>query len=250
MTRVKPAPRVSVVVPCYNEGESISALAGKIEEVFRHLPEYPYECLFVNDGSTDNTREQLRLLSFENSCVRPLHLADNMGQSAALVAGMRSARGEYILTLDGDLQNDPSDFPQFLELLNDYDCVCGYRANRKDSWLRGFTSKAGNVVCDCLLKNGIRDTGCGMKGFRRICVEVIVPFDGVHRLFAVLIRNAGLTIVETPVHHHPRMHGRSKYGIANRIWRVLFDLGGVAWLRKRLLYLHVEEESPSGHDTD
>ena len=250
MTIEKPKPRVSVVVPCYNEAESIPTLARQIEDVFRHLPEYPYECLFVNDGSTDDTREQLRLLASKNPCVRPLHMARNMGQSAALVAGMRSAWGEYILTLDSDLQNDPSDFPRFLELLKDYDCVCGYRANRKDGWLRGFTSKAGNAVFDCLLKNGIRDTGCGIKGFRRVCVKVIVPFDGVHRLFAVLIRNAGLTIVEAPVNHHPRIHGQSKYGITNRLWRVLFDLVGVVWLRKRLLYLQVEEESPSGHDAD
>ena len=249
MTGEKREPRVSVVIPCYNEEENIPVLARQIEEVFERLPEYPYECLFVDDGSTDGTREQLRLLALEKPCVRPLHLVCHMGQSAALVAGMRSARGAYILTLDGDLQNDPSDFPRFLELLQDYDCVCGYRTDRQDTWLRGIVSKAGNAVFGCLLHDGIRDSGCGAKGFRRACVDFIVPFDGAHRFFAVMIRNAGLRIVECPVNHHPRRHGQSKYGFRNRFWRVLFDLAGVAWLRRRVVYPRIEEEKPSGTDT-
>jgi glycosyltransferase involved in cell wall biosynthesis len=235
-------PKASVVIPCYNEAENIPVLAQKVEEAFAGLPEWSYECLFVNDGSTDDTRGQLAQLHAANPRMRPLHLVQNLGQSAALVAGMRQARGEYILTLDGDLQNDPADFPRFLELLQHHDCVCGYRAERNDTWVRKASSRIANTVREWVLRDGIRDSGCGSKGFRRECVDHIVPFNGVHRFFAVLVRNAGFTIVECPVAHHPRIHGVSKYGIGNRLWRGLFDLVGVTWLKKRYVHPVVEEE--------
>ncbi|MBN2310295.1 MAG: glycosyltransferase family 2 protein [Candidatus Hydrogenedentes bacterium] len=229
-------PRVSVVVPCYNEADNIPLLAERVDMAFAGLPEWPYECIFVDDGSTDDTRERLARLRAAYPCMRALHLVRNMGQSAALIAGMRDARGDCILTLDGDLQNDPADFARFLELLQEYDCVCGYRAVRNDTWVRRLSSRVANAVRNAVLHDGIRDSGCGSKGFRKICVQYIVPFNGVHRFFAVLIRNAGLSIVECPVAHHPRVHGVSKYGVGNRLWRGLFDLVGVAWLRRR--YVH------------
>jgi len=236
------APRiVSVVIPVYNEAENIPLLADRIHHQFAALPEWTYECIFVDDGSTDGTREQLNQVASSYSCIRSLRLVRNMGQSAALIAGMRDARGEYILTLDGDLQNDPADFPRMLELLQEYDCVCGYRATRNDTCVRRLSSKVANAVREWVLRDGIRDSGCGSKGFRRTCVQYIVPFNGIHRFFAVLIRNAGLTIVECPVAHHARIHGVSKYGIGNRLWRGLFDLVGVTWLRKRYVHPVIEE---------
>lgn len=234
---------VSVVAPFYNEVDNAPLLAEKIDAVFGALPGYEYECLFVNDGSTDGTREAIDGLAAANPRVRPVHLRRNRGQSAALVAGMRRAKGEYILTLDGDLQNDPCDFPKMLELLRNYDCVCGYRAKRNDTFVRRFSSKVANRVRDAVLHDGIRDSGCGSKGFRRKCVEHIVPFNGVHRFFAVMVRNAGLTIAECEVTHHPRIHGKSKYGINNRLWRGLYDLIGVRWLRTRYVTFEVEGEA-------
>jgi len=233
---------VSVVVPFYNEEENVPLLYEQIGAVFAELTEYDFECLFVNDGSTDGTRGQLERLREASPHVRPVHLVERRGQSAALVAGMRRARGEYILTLDGDLQNDPRDFPKILELLKEYDCVCGYRANRHDSWVRKVSSKIANAVREAVLKDGIRDAGCGSKGFRRCCVEHIVPFNGVHRFFAAMVRNAGLTLAECPVTHHPRRHGTTKYGINNRLWRGLYDLVGVAWLKRRYVTFKVEGE--------
>lgn len=230
----------SVIVPCFNEAANIPILAERIDSIFATLPEWNYECIFVDDGSTDDTREQLTAASVANSNIRPLHLIANMGQSAALVAGMRCANGEYILTLDGDMQNDPCDFPVILELLQEYDCVCGFRQVRNDSIVRRIASRIANHVRNWILRDGIRDSGCGTKGFRKVCIDYIVPFNGVHRFFAVLVRNAGLTIVETPVSHHPRLHGNSKYGINNRLWRGIFDLIGVAWLRKRLVAPTIE----------
>jgi dolichol-phosphate mannosyltransferase len=233
---------VSVVVPFYNEEENVALLSEKVDAAFAGLDEYDYECLFVNDGSTDGTRDQLTRLQEANPHVRPIHLARNQGQSAALVAGMRRARGEYIVTLDGDLQNDPCDIPRILELLREYDCVCGYRAERNDTWVRKVTSKIGNTVRDWVLHDGIRDSGCGSKGFRRVCVAHIVPFNGVHRYFAVMVRNGGLTLTECPVTHHARVHGVSKYGIHNRLWRGIHDLIGVRWLRNRYVAPVVEGE--------
>lgn len=233
---------VSVVVPFFNEEENVPLVAERIGQVFANLPEYDYECVFVNDGSTDGTRDQLDRLERDYDHVRPLHMARNSGQSAALVAGMRRARGEYILTIDGDLQNDPSDFGRLLELLKEYDCVCGYRANRKDTWSKRTQSKIANRVRNAILHDGIRDTGCGTKGFRRKCVEHVMPFNGMHRYFAVMMRKAGMTIAETPVSHHPRVHGTSKYGLGNRLWRGLYDLVGVRWLQQRYVPIRVEGE--------
>ncbi len=233
---------VSVVIPCYNEVENVPVLAEKVRAVFDPLEDYDYECLFVNDGSTDGTREALDELAGRNPCVRPLHLAENCGQSGAMIAGMRRSKGDYVMILDGDLQNDPCDIPEMLRLLKDYDCVCGYRANRNDNWIRKVSSRVANKVRNWILHDGIRDSGCGSKGFRRECVDYLVSFNGVHRFLAVLVRNAGFSIVECPVAHHARVHGVSKYGIHNRLWRGIYDLIGVAWLRKRYVHPKVEGE--------
>ncbi len=236
-------PLASIVVPFYNEQDNIEPLYGKIVAVFQALPGYDCECVFINDGSTDETPARLAALKAKDARVRPIHMARNSGQSAALIAGMRAARGDYILTLDGDLQNDPADFHEFLRLLQDYDCVCGYRANRNDNWVRKASSQVANRVRNAVLHDGIRDSGCGAKGFRRACVQHLVAFNGVHRFLAVFMRAQGFSIVEHPVRHHARHSGVSKYGINNRLWRGLYDLVGVAWIRKRQVTVEVLHET-------
>ena len=233
---------VSVVVPCYNEEANIPLLAGQIEAAFDGLPVYDYEALFVNDGSSDGTHAALERLRADNPRIRPIHLVENRGQSAALVAGLRRAKGEYILTLDGDLQNDPCDFPRFLDLLKHYDCVCGYRADRQDSWLRKASSRVANFVRNAILRDGVRDSACGAKSLRRSCIEHILPFNGAHRFIAAMVQSAGLTVTECPVTHHPRLHGVAKYGVHNRLWRGIHDLFGVRWLRKRYVTFRVDGE--------
>lgn len=235
-------PLASIVVPFFNEEDNVPELAARVAAVFADAPEYDYECVFVNDGSTDGTRAALDRLAAENPNVRPLHFVKNCGQSAAVIAGMRHARGAYILTLDGDLQNDPVDLPRFLALLQTHDCVCGYRAKRNDDFIRKLSSRVANTVRNAILHDGIRDSGCGAKGFRRACIPHLPCFNGVHRFMAVFIRRAGFTLVEMPVTHHPRIHGVSKYGIGNRLWRGLYDLVGVAWLRRRHVVYQVEGE--------
>ena len=227
------APSVSIVVPFFNEAGNATALAERIRAVFAAMPGCAYECVFVDDGSQDDTGAELARISAADERVRVLYFRHNRGQSAALYAGMQAARGDFILTLDGDLQNDPADFPRVIELLKTCDCVCGVRVDRQDSWLRKVSSRVANRVRNWVLNDGISDTGCGLKGFRRDCLPHFVCFNGLHRFFAVFVRRAGLTIVECPVRHHPRERGVSKYGVGNRLWRGLFDLVGVAWLRRR-----------------
>jgi glycosyltransferase involved in cell wall biosynthesis len=235
-------PLVSIVVPFFNEEDNVPELAARVAAVFAGLPGHDYECVFVNDGSTDGTRAALDRLAAADARVRPVHFKANRGQSAAVIAGLQRARGEYLITLDGDLQNDPCDIPRFVELLAEHDCVCGYRAKRNDDFIRRLSSRVANRVRDAILRDGIRDSGCGAKGFRRACVPHLPCFNGVHRFMAVFIRRAGFDLVEMPVTHNPRIHGVSKYGIGNRLWRGLYDLVGVAWLRRRLVVFEVEGE--------
>ena len=230
---------VSVVVPFYNEEDNVAPLVGRIEAAFDGLSGYTYECVLVDDGSTDATAERLAAAAARNPAVKPLRMARNFGQSAAMVAGMRASDGDFVLTLDGDLQNDPADFPEMLALLQEHDCVFGYRANRNDSWVRLLSSRVANWVRNAILHDGIRDSGCGIKGFRRRCVNNLVAFNGVHRFLAVFMRAQGYSIVEYPVTHHARHTGVSKYGINNRLWRGLYDLVGVAWLRRRQVFFEV-----------
>jgi glycosyltransferase involved in cell wall biosynthesis len=230
---------VSVVVPVFNEAENVPLLMARIHAA---LGDRAYEVIFVNDGSTDGTREVLEALRSEYAALRPLHFARNYGQSAALIAGMRTAEGVYVLTADGDLQNDPADFPRIIELLGRADCVFGYRASRQDSWVRKLSSRVANAARNAILQDGVRDSGCGTKGFRREVVAHIVPFNGAHRFLAAIVRNAGFTVEEMPVAHHPREHGVSKYGIGNRLWRGIYDLIGVRWLLRRYVRYEFERD--------
>lgn len=232
---------VSVVVPLYNEAENVPLLMERVHAALGNLSGFRYEAIFVNDGSTDGTREALTALQTQYSALRSLHFSRNFGQSAALIAGMRAAQGDYVLTADGDLQNDPADFPRILALLADYDCVCGYRANRRDTLTRRISSRVANRVRNAVLRDGIRDSGCGTKGFRREVIPHLISFNGVHRFFAALVRSAGFSIVECPVDHHPRVHGVSKYGISNRLWRGIYDLIGVGWLVRRYVPYRIEQ---------
>ena len=228
---------LSVIVPFYNEEGNVRLL---FEQVCAALADHDFECVFVNDGSTDSTGEVLDQLASEDLRLKVLHMVSNVGQSASVHAGFTHSTGELLFTLDGDLQNDPIDIPKMIPLLEEYDCVCGVRANRNDHWVRKLSSRVANRVRNAILHDGISDSGCGSKGFRRECVENLVCFNGLHRFLAVFIRHAGYSIVEMDVTHHSRQHGISKYGVNNRLWRGLYDLVGVRWLRKRQVVYRVK----------
>ncbi len=229
MTEVTNAPAVSVIVPLFNEEENISILQSELRAALDGLD---YEIVFVDDGSVDCTIE--RIETAPN--VRLIRFEKNTGQSAALYAGLRAARGANVVLIDGDLQNDPADIPRLLaEIARGADLVCGYRINRQDTLVKRLTSWIANAVRSRFTKDGVRDTGCTLKAIRRECISALVPFKGMHRFIPALIKGAGYRLVEIPVNHRPRRFGRSKYGLGNRALRATIDMFGVRWLLSRRL---------------
>ena len=223
------SPAVSVVVPLFNEEENVPILQA---ELMAALSGLDYEIIFVDDGSSDKSVEriafkpEIRLVQFER----------NAGQSAAMYAGLQSARGATAVLIDGDLQNDPADIPRLLaEIERGADLVCGYRAERKDTFVKRVTSRIANFVRSRFTKDGVRDTGCTLKAMRRECISALLPFKGMHRFIPALIKGAGYRLVEIPVNHRPRKFGESKYGLGNRALRATTDMFGVRWLLSRRL---------------
>lgn len=230
-------PDFSVVIPLYNEEENLPLLQ---KEIRGALEGRNYEMILVDDGSSDGTVKAV----VPGPEVRLLRFKKNAGQSAAMLAGMRAARGGVIVLLDGDLQNDPRDIPRLLDgIARGADLVCGYRAERRDTVVKKLTSRIANFVRSRFVGDGIRDTGCTLKALRRECVDALVPFKGLHRFIPALIKGAGFRIVEVPVNHRARQYGVSKYGLGNRALRATTDMFGVRWLQSRRLDYQVEETS-------
>ncbi len=230
------APQVSIIVPLFNEEENVAELQRQITDAMRG---FTHEIIFVDDGSTDGTAQRI----VTGGGVRLLRFRKNAGQSAAMFAGMRAARGDVIALIDGDLQNDPADIPALVNKLGDgFDLVCGYRKNRKDTAFKRVQSRIANAVRSRFIGDGVRDTGCSLKALKRGCRDAIVPFVGMHRFIPAFIRRAGFKITEVPVNHRPRLHGVSKYNFANRAWRATKDMFGVSWLLSRRMAFEIEEE--------
>jgi dolichol-phosphate mannosyltransferase len=235
MTEMTNSPRVSVVVPLFNEEANMPILQLELRAALGGLD---HEIIFVDDGSIDRTVERI-----ENAAnVRVLRFAKNAGQTAAIYAGLQAARGATAVLIDGDLQNDPADIPKLLaEISRGADLVCGYRAQRKDTLVKRLTSRVANFVRSRFTKDGVRDTGCTLKAMRRECVGALVPFKGMHRFIPALIKAAGYRLVEIPVNHRPRRFGRTKYGLGNRALRATIDMFGVRWLLSRRLNYKVRD---------
>ena len=219
---------ISVVVPFYNEADNVRFV---LEELRSILPQA--EIIAIDDGSFDETWPQIQSVAG----VRRLRLGRNLGQSAAVYHGLRACTRDVCGMMDGDGQNDPANF---LLLLNEFhrggaDVVCGYRAARNDTWDRKIASRAANAIRRFFLNDGVRDTGCSQKIFRREAVELLVPFRGLHRYLPALFRQAGLRIAEIPVRHRTRRAGISKYNNWSRATAGVHDLIGVSWLLKRKL---------------
>ena len=168
--------------------------------------------------------------------MRVIRFEKNAGQSAAIYAGLKEARGATVVLIDGDLQNDPADIPKLLaEIAQGADLVCSYRTQRRDTVVKRLTSWIANAVRSRFTRDGVRDTGCTLKAMRRECVTVLVPFKGMHRFIPALVKGAGYRLVEIPVNHRPRRFGQSKYGLGNRALRATIDMFGVRWLLSRRL---------------
>jgi dolichol-phosphate mannosyltransferase len=233
-------PDFSVVVPLFNEADNVPLLQ---KEISLALGGRNYELILVDDGSTDGTGSRIQ----REANVRVFRFQRNSGQSAAMLAGMRAARGGAVVLLDGDLQNDPQDIPRLLlEIERGADLVCGYRMRRQDTFVKKLSSRIANFVRSRFVGDGVRDTGCTLKAMRRVCVDTLVPFKGVHRFIPAFVKNAGFKIVEIPVNHRARQFGVSKYGLGNRAIRATLDMFGVRWLQSRRLNLVAEECAAPG----
>ncbi len=217
-------PDLSLVIPIYNEYENLLPLHASIRRALEPTS-YSYEILYIDDGSTDGGRRLLREIAKEDPKVQVLELRSNAGQTAAMAAGFDACRGRYVVTMDGDLQNDPADIPRVLARLEQgYDVVCGWRRDRRDkAFTRRFPSWVANRLISAFTGARIHDTGCTLKAYRAWVVRKLHLYSDMHRFIPALAAGSGARVTELPVRHHPRRYGRSKYGIG-RILRVLTDL--------------------------
>jgi dolichol-phosphate mannosyltransferase len=223
---------ISVVIPFFNEAESCTELLEELREVLEGRAD-DYEVLCVNDGSTDGTQEALELACAGWPEADIHHFVGNQGQAAALYFGMQRARGEIIVTLDGDGQNDPANIPALVEKLEGADMVAGVRVERQDSWLRRRMSRLANFVRSRFLQDGVRDTGCALKAFRHEVRESFIPIRTLYSFMPALAASAGFRVVELEVRHRPRQQGESKYGLGAMWWRPFVDMLGVWWFTRR-----------------
>ena len=233
-------PVLSVVVPVLDEAGSLEQLYDELVDALGFL-EGSFELLFVDDGSRDGSVEVLDKLARADARVRVLAFESHLGQSAALAAGFGAARGEFTGTLDADLQNDPADFEALMARVEDADVVNGVRVERHDSWQRIVSSRIANAVRNRLTGDSITDVGCSLRVMRTSFLRRVKLYDGLHRFLPTLLRLEGARVVEVPVAHRPRLHGRSKYGIRNRLFKGIVDLVAVRWMIRRHIRTRLRE---------
>ncbi len=231
---------LSILIPAYNEEACLGALVRETVCVLHGLGK-SFEILVVDDGSSDGTPRLLNDLRAEIAELRAIRLARNSGQSAALLAAFRAARGQVFVTLDADGQNDPADIPALLAGLETCDLCCGYRVRRQDVWSKRIGSRLANAVRNRVLRETIRDTGCTLKAFRaEWAAHLPLQFRGLHRFIPALLGMAGARISEIPAHHRPRAAGESKYTNWGRLKESLWDLWAVRWMQKRYRSIQTE----------
>jgi dolichol-phosphate mannosyltransferase len=238
-------PLLSICVPVYNEAENLPLLHEAIVRVVDPI-NLATEILLVDDGSSDDSWKQIEALVKLDPRVRGVKLMHNCGETAASDAGMRAARGKYVMTMDADLQNDPQDIPKFIEALGQgWDCVCGSRVavrGKGDKFIRVASSRIANWVRNKLSQENITDAGCTYRAFKRECVDRLKLYRGLHRFIPTLLKMEGYTVTEIAVSNNPRVHGESKYGVWNRLFKSFRDLLAIRWMKSRLLNYQVELE--------
>lgn len=235
---------VSIVVPVKDEADNIIPLAAEITAVMNMQPR-SWECIWVDDGSTDRSLSILEGLVQAEPRHRFLSFEANAGQSAAFRAGIDEARGLLIATMDGDGQNDPADLPALIAVVESggADMANGFRRLRQDSVVRKLSSFIANGFRTWITGRTVRDTGCSIRVFRKECSKGFPPFSGMHRFIPTLAAMQGFVLTEVPVNHRPRMSGRGKYTISNRLWVGLVDTFGILWLKKRAFHYKIKVKS-------
>ena len=233
--------KISFVVPIYNEEENIPKLVAEIQAVAPDLSS-DYEILLVDDCSSDRSLSIIRELAAQNSAIRPLPLARNSGQSAALYAGFQAATGDAIITMDADLQNDPADLRQMIKHYGEYEMVNGWRFNRQDTLSKKIASKIGNGFRNWLTKETIHDTGCSLKIMNAAMLKRVRIYKGLHRFLPTLMRMEGAKVIEVKVNHRHRLFGESKYTNLRRGIEGFYDVIAVRWMQSRHLSIEVDED--------
>ncbi|HWH70029.1 MAG TPA: glycosyltransferase family 2 protein [Candidatus Sulfotelmatobacter sp.] len=237
------ASMLSLVIPCYNEEGNLRPLIAAIRETVEPL-KVPYEIVITDDCSKDKSWEILQELAAGDPRIRVQRFAFNCGESAASWAGLKAARGQFLVTLDADLQNDPRDLPKFLVALKHFDCVCGTRVQTRgkgDNFIRIASSRIANRVRNSLSGEQISDAGCTYRAFKRECIENVKFFKGMHRFLPTLFKIEGFTVTEIAVTNNPRFAGQSHYGVWNRLFASFYDLLAVRWMKKRMFRYQVAE---------
>jgi len=232
---------VSVCIPVFNEVDNLEELVCRIESVMSNCGR-TWELILVDDGSQDGGFEKIRELKRSRGFLRGLQFDRNHGQTAAMAAGIMAARGELIVTLDADLQNDPEDIPRLVAALGENDAAVGWRSKRQDSFVRRASSRFANWFRNLVSDENIRDTGCSLKVFRASVVRRLKFHEGMHRFLPTLVKMEGGRVVEVEVGHHPRTKGVSKYNIWNRVFRSFLDLLAIRWMKWRQLRYRVQNE--------
>ena len=223
---------ISIIIPLFNEEANAPILAAKLSAALRTLGR-DYEVIFINDGSTDATGDQIKKVCAGDPCLKSINLRRNYGKTSAIVAGFHHARGEIIVTMDGDLQNDPEDIPLLLAKLDEgFDVVSGWRSDRKDDALqRNLPSVLANRLISTLTGVKLHDFGCSLKAYRRSIIRHVHLYGEMHRFIPIYCVLSGARLAEIPVRHSARLHGTSKYGL-ERVFKVLCDLS-VVWFLQR-----------------
>lgn len=241
---------VSVIAPAFNEIDNVEPLIERIREVFEPSG-LVYEAVITDDCSTDGTREKLLELSRKYPWVRVMTLNKNSGQTAAMDCGFRHAYGKVFGTVDADMQNDPAEILRLMKMLGpDVDMVNGWRKDRQDKnkGMRRIQTKIANGIRNWLSNDNIKDSACGLKVYKRECLEGLTLYKGMHRFFPTLVKMRGFTVIEVPVSHNQRLHGTTKYKFGSRVFRAFADLLAVRWMKKRVInYKAIELTGTDSH---
>jgi dolichol-phosphate mannosyltransferase len=233
-------PYYSIVIPAYNEEDVVGELLDELR-MFLGRWRSDYELLMIDDGSSDRTAEIIGNRFANWSQGQLVRLSRNCGQGAALYYGMKRACGQVVILMDGDGQNDPQDIPKVLAPLDRVDMVVGVRVDRRDSFTRRTMSRLANAARSRILRDGVADSGCGIKAFHRRVIDAFIPMRTLYSFMPALAISAEFTVDQVPVHHRPRSGGKSKYGVRQFLWRPLLDLIGVWWFSHRRCPLAMEK---------
>ena len=231
---------LSVIIPVLNEESNLDLLTLGLLETLHDLKQ-EFEVIFVDDGSTDKSLTTLQNLQKTHPQIRIIKFKRNYGQTAAFDCGFKVAKGDIIVTIDADLQNDPHDIPKIIEALKDCDMVYGWRRKRQDAFLKLASSKVANYIRNKLTGENIKDVGCSLKAYKRKCLDNLKLYNGMHRFLPTLVKLEGFKIKEIEVSHRPRKYGKSKYNIRKRLIWPFMDLLAVRWMKKRQLRYKWEE---------